>query len=372
MKIRVLQVFASLDMGGAECRMMDVYRSIDREQIQFDFVTLLQGEQFFEQEIESFGGKVIKLQSPREIGIKNHIQALRKCMREGKYQAVHAHTSYHCGIVMYAAKKEGIPVRITHARTNGSIQNSIKTKVYITFGRGLINHYSTNKLAISEDSGKFVFGNKNFEVVPNSIDLSKYQCVNQNDINNLRKELYIKENEVVIGHVGRFDRFKNQRFVIDVFSDYLKDNADAKLILIGDGDLKNELEQYAQQLHISDKIVFTGIRDDIPILMNLFDVLLFPSIIEGLGGVVLEAQAAGTPAVISENVPETVDVGLGLITRCSLETNKSIWVKKIQDSLAISIPEFSKIKKRFDQSGYSLNTSAKRYIDIYKGKTVDE
>ena len=372
MKIRVLQVFASLDMGGAECRMMDVYRYIDRDYIQFDFVTLQQGEQFFEKEIKSLGGKVIKLQSPREIGIKNHIRALRECMRNGCYQAVHAHTSYHCGIVMYAAKKEGIPVRITHARTNGSIQKSFKTKAYISFGRRLINHYSTKKLAISEASGKFVFGNDSFEVVPNSIDLCIYQHVAQSDINNLKIELNIKENEVVIGHVGRFDRFKNQRLVIDVFAEYLKENQNAKLVLTGDGDLKSELEQYAGQLDISDRIIFTGVRNDVPVLMNLFDVLLFPSIVEGLGGVVLEAQAAGTPAVISENVPETVDVGLGLITRCSLETNKSIWVKKIQDSLAVSIPEFSIIKKRFDQSGYSLNASAKRYIDIYEGKTVNE
>lgn len=372
MKIRVLQVFASLDMGGAECRMMDVYRSIDREQIQFDFVTLQQEEQFFENEIESLGGKVIKLQSPREIGIKNHIQALRKCMREGNYQAVHAHTSYHCGIVMYAAKKEGIPVRITHARTNGSIQKSFKTKAYISFGRRLINRYSTKKLAISEESGKFVFGNDSFEVVPNSIDLGIYQQVAQSDINKQKIELNIKENEVVIGHVGRFDRFKNQRFVIDVFAEYLKENPNAKLVLTGDGDLKSELGKYAIQLNISDRIIFTGVRNDIPVLMNVFDVLLFPSIIEGLGGVVLEAQAAGTPAVISENVPKTVDVGLGLITRCSLETDKSVWIKNIQDCFAIHSPDYSVIKKCFDQTGYSLDASVKRYIDIYKGTTVDE
>lgn len=371
MKLKVLQVFASLDMGGAECRMMDVYRYIDKQKIQFDFVTLQEGTQYFENEIESLGGKVIKIPSPRKVGVRNHISALRACMRSGGYNAVHAHTSYHCGIVMFAAHKEGIPVRITHARTNDSIQRDIKTKAYIAFGRALINRYSTNKLAISEASGRFVFGHNNFEIVPNSIDLDLYENICENEINDVRKEFNLSVEQIVIGHVGRFDRFKNQRFVIDVFLDYLKEKPQSRLVLIGDGELKEELQQYSKEHKIDSKIIFTGVRSDIPLWMNLFDVLLFPSVIEGLGGVVLEAQAAGTPAVISDNVPDSVDVGLNLIKRLSLDADKSSWINEINDSLVMAKPKQDLIRNCFDESGYSLASSAKRYVEIYKGKTIN-
>lgn len=367
MKKRVLQVFASLDMGGAECRMMDVYRSIDRNQFDFDFVTLQQGKQFFENEIRDLGGKVYKLNSPRDIGIKQHIKELRACIRNGQYDAVHAHTSYHCGLVMYAAKKEGVPVRITHARTNDSIQNGIKTKAYIEFGRFLINRYSTNRLAISNESGNFVFGNSEFEVVPNSIDLRKYNNIDDKQIGSLKDQLGICADEFAIGHVGRFDRFKNQRFVIDVFFEFLKTHADSRLILTGDGELRNELELYAKKLGIEDRVRFTGIRDDIPELMKCFNVLLFPSIIEGLGGVVLEAQAAGIPAVISENVPISVDVGLDLVKQLSLNAPITDWVIATQNCKKIKRPDFNIIEMQFDQSGYSLEASIKKYVDIYKG-----
>lgn len=371
MGIKVLQVFASLDMGGAECRMMDVYRFVDKDQIQFDFVTLQEGAQYFEHEIESLGGKVIKIPSPRKVGVRNHISALRECMRSGGYNAVHAHTSYHCGIVMFAANKEGIPVRIAHARTNDSIQRDIKTKAYIAFGRALINRYSTNKLAISEASGRFVFGHNNFEIVPNSIDLDLYKNICEDEINDVRREFNLSVEQTIIGHVGRFDRFKNQRFVIDVFQDYLKTNPHSRLVLIGDGELKQELQQYAKELNIDREIIFTGVRSDIPVWMNLFDVLMFPSVIEGLGGVVLEAQAAGTPAVISDNVPDSVDVGLNLIKRCSLDADKLSWINKINESVVMAKPEQDLIRNCFDKSGYSLSSSAKRYVEIYKGKTIN-
>ena len=352
--------------------MMDVYRSLDRDQIQFDFITLQQNEQYFEKEIESLGGKVIKLHSPRETGIKNHIKELRECMRQGQYRAVHAHTSYHCGIVMYAAKKEGIPVRIAHARTNGSIQKDLKTKAYIAFGGALINRYSTDRLAISKQSGDFVFGHADFELVPNSIDLSLYQDISQESSMHLQRELNLPDGGVIFGHVGRFDRFKNQRFIIDIFYEFQKQNPDSRLVLVGDGELRRELEQCVEELSIKEKVVFTGVRNDIPVLMKVFDILIFPSIVEGLGGVVLEAQAAGTPAVISENVSETVDVGLGLVKRCSLDESITKWIEIINSSLLTKRPDFNTISCCFDRAGYTLASSVKRYEEIYRGKTADE
>lgn len=364
-KTRVLQVFASLDMGGAECRMMDIYRAIDRSKIDFDFVTLQLGKQYFENEISKFSCKVIKIHSPRDIGILKHIKELRKCIREGQYDAIHAHTSYHCGLVMLAAYLEKVPIRITHARTNGSIQKSFLTKLYIGFGRILINRFSTHKLAISKESGKFVFGKSKFKVIPNSIVLDKYIHISAEEISELKRELKINASCFVVGHIGRFDRFKNQRFVIDVFSELIKSRPNSKLVLVGDGELKSDLEVYVQELKIDDKVIFTGVRNDVPKLINSFDVLLFPSIVEGLGGVVLEAQAANIPSVVSENIPNEVDLKLGLIKKLDLISPVDDWVDALIGNFTLSNTD--DIKNSFEQRGYTISYAVNYYSKIYQG-----
>ena len=164
--MKVLQVFSSLNMGGAESRMMDVYRHLDTSKIQFDFVTLSDEKQFYEDEIESLGGSIHKLRSPREVGVYQHIKELRECIRNNAYSAVHAHTSYHCGIVMLASWLEHVPVRIAHARTTGSKSISKAKRLSIVLGRCLIRLFSTYRLAISKKAGEFVFGKGENPVYP--------------------------------------------------------------------------------------------------------------------------------------------------------------------------------------------------------------
>jgi glycosyltransferase EpsF len=363
--MKVLQVFGSLDMGGAESRMMDVYRHIDRDKYQFDFLTMTAHKQYFEEEILSLGGQVIKIQSPRSCGILKHLKQLRECMRMGGYNAVHAHTSYHCGLVMVAAWMEHIPVRISHARTTNSKQRGKMKVIFQRAGTVLVNVFSTHRLAISNDAGRYLFGRKKFEVVPNAIDLEKYQNVNESEVRSVAEQIGIKDSSFVIGQIGRFDSMKNHRFTVHWFAHYLKGNPTSLLVLVGDGALRTEIEESVQRLGIEKNVLFTGVRSDVNIILHSFDLLFFPSVFEGLGGVALEAQAAGVPCVESDTIPVETDFGLGLIFRCSCNDTYEVWDRAVNQCRNIVAPEYGKIKDVFDKRGYSLSAVASRYIELY-------
>ena len=365
--VRVLQVFGSLNMGGAECRMMDVYRNIDKSDVQFDFVTLTCDKQYFEDEIIQLEGNIIRIRSPREIGILKHISQLRKCMRDGKYTAVHAHTSYHCGMVMLAAFLEHIPVRIAHARTNGSKSQSKSQLISLLLGRVLINLFATKKLAISKSAGRYVFGNNAFEVLPNAIDTYKYQIEDIQEINNLKNELLIKDSDFVIGQIGRFDPMKNHSFTLKWFHEFIKSVPNSKLILIGDGPLKKEMMELSDSLGVSDRVIFTGIRDDVYKILHIMNVLFFPSQFEGLGGVAIEAQAAGVPVVESDAIPDETDLCLGLVKRVSLNDSFSKWTEAVLNSREVICPSYDTINQMFSQNKYVLSETVNRLVQLYKG-----
>ena len=368
-KLKILQVFGSLGMGGAESRMMDVYRLVDKDQVSFDFLSLSTEEnQYYEEEIKKMGGRVIKISSPRDVGVLKHIKALRKIFREGQYQAVHAHTSYHCGLIMYVAKKERIPVRISHARTTGSKQTSKIKGLLLRIGRWLINKYSTNKYAISKQSGRFLFGNTLYEVVPNAIDLRRFNV--DGDKKSIRAQWGVDGDAVVIGQVGRFDSMKNHSFSVNWFANFEREHKNSLFVFVGDGPLRMEIEKQCEELGIKEKTRFLGVREDVPSLLSAVDVLFFPSKYEGLGGVVLEAQAAGVPVVESDVIPEETDLGLGMIEKVSLNAPFSEWTAAVLCSLEKKTYTVEEINKAFEERGFSLEAVTNKYVEAYQGKVT--
>lgn len=366
--IRILQLFGSLNMGGAECRMMDVYRAIDKSEFQFDFVTLTSGQQIFEDEIKEFGGKIYKIKSPREIGIIKHIREVRKCLKSENYSAVHAHTSYHCGMVMLAAWLEHIPVRISHARTTGSKSKSKSKGLSLFLGRILINLFATKKLAISNNAGEFVFGNSSFEVLPNAIDVKKYQNIDISEVESLKNEIGVRKSAFIIGQIGRFAAMKNHKFSTIWFSEYKKQCPNSMLVFVGDGELKPEIERLSKELGIIDDVVFTGIRNDVYKVIHAFDVLLFPSLFEGLGGVVLEAQAAGIPVVESDSVPIETDMEIGLVQRLSINDDYSAWKNAVDSTKEGKRPSLETINQAFQEKHYTLSSAINKLSNIYQGE----
>ena len=361
--VRILQVFASLNVGGAESRMMDVFRSIDRKKYAFDYLTMQLEEQYFESEIRALGGGVIKIASPRECGVLKNLKELIRVMKEGKYDVVHAHTSYHCGLVMLAARIAKIPVRISHSRTAGSKHPGRKTQMMLKIGRFLIDRFANRRLAISNEAGVYLFRKKKFTLLPNAIDLTHYENRNTAAIERLKAEFTLSDADVILGQVGRFDNMKNHGFTLKLFSEFLKMNPSAKLVLIGDGPMRRQREQEAKALGIAEHVIFTGVRSDVPDWMFLFDKLLVPSLYEGLGGVILEAQAAGTPVLKSDSFTDAADLQIGLVRRCGLNDLEG-WLAALSESAPVLSKE--DIFRAFDASCDNLNKAISILCDAYE------
>ncbi len=363
--VKVLQVFGSLNMGGAECRMMEVYRNIDRKEFPFDFLILSSGEQFFEKEILLLGGKIYKLKMPTPWMILYHIHELMRILRDGRYDVVHAHTSYHCGLVMYAARRVGIPVRIAHARTTGSKRAGCIKSLMTSIGKILADKFATHRLAISQSAGEYLFSNHEFEVLPNAIDVGKFLKVSPEEVTIQREKFQIPENALVIGQIGRFEAMKNHAFTLHWFKQFHQICNQTVLILVGDGSKRHEMEELADTLGLREAVRFTGVVGEVEKLLRTFHVLFFPSLFEGLGGVVLEAQAAGVPAVISDTLPFETDLELGLVKRCGLQEDMSVWNQAVQSCRNMKIPSSEMIRQAFFKHGYSLEYELQRLGEIY-------
>ena len=363
--IRVLQVLGSLDAGGAETRMMEVYRHLDRERYAYDFLVFREAPQHYETEIMQLGGRIYKCKTPKLNNMLNIAKEIYNILKNGQYDAVQAHTSYFSGVVMAVARLAGVPVRITHARTTNTVRKGKLKQIDTFLGKQLISRCTTTRIAISQDAGNYLFGKQEFEVIPNAIDIEKYQNIDLERIKEIKREYNIPENAYVIGQIGRFNPMKNHMFTLRWFKQYCQEHEDAYLLFVGDGYMRPKIENMAKKLSI--RIRFTGVIDNVYELLHIIDVHFFPSLFEGLGGVVLEAQAAGIPTVMSSTLPRETDMGLGLIQRCALDADYDTWSNAVEYCRKIGHPSQDIIKKAFLDNRYSMEYELERLCSIYCG-----
>lgn len=320
--LRVLHIVGKMDMGGQETFIMNLYRNIDRSRIQFDFIVHTNDKQFYEDEILNLGGKVYHIDRMMKNPIK-HTMDIKKIVKEGNYKIVHRHTA---NPLVYAdllgAKQGGAVMRIAHSHNTKSELRPIIHNIL----RKQLNRYKTMGLACSQEAGQFLFGNNDFTVINNGIDLDKFRY-NENIRRKYREELGI-ENKFVIGHVGRFHEQKNHRFLIEVFAEVLKKEKDAVLLLVGDGELRSNIKEYAEKLNICDNIKFLGVRNDANNIMQAMDVFVFPSLYEGLPVTLIEAQTSGIECIITDNISDETIVSEN-IHKCSLNDSAIIWANNI-------------------------------------------
>jgi len=366
----IVQVFGSLDAGGAESRMMDVFRAIDRTKYKFIFISLdTKSEQFYEKDILSLGGKIIKISSPRDVGIIRHFKEMVSVFRHLYNQGanvIHSHTSYHSGLVLTAARIAGFKIRIAHARTTSSInKNSLSQRLQIWIGKYLIKMNATSRLALNDETAVALFGKKsdgkNILVIPNAINLERYRLATPaSDLSN------IPTTSTVIGHIGRFQPMKNHKFVIDFFTEFKKRHDDSYLILVGDGPLLTEIQEYVNVLGIGKYVKFLGLRKDVPNILKRINLFLFPSLFEGLGGSVIEAQASGIPCLVSDSLPRNVDMGLQLVKFYDLNEPFSSWVAEAEQLLTLHKSDFEYIYNTFNDKGFTLDSEIKQLTAIYE------
>lgn len=364
-KIKALHIVGAMNKGGTETMLMNLYRKIDREKVQFDFLSFSEEDEYYDEEIKSLGGRIIKS--------SNSIRSISKIINDyGPYDVVHSHTLFNSGISMIAAKKSGVKIRISHAHTTQDNSSNFIRKNYIRIMRYIINKYSTDLLACSKEAGKYLFGenviNKsNYKYFPNLIDYESILNFSKDDVNKFKIENKIKDS-LVIGHIGTFKTAKNQKFLVEILKVMKYKNEDVKLLLIGDGNQRVEIKELVKQYHLENDVVFTGTRDDISTLLHTMDVFVFPSIYEGLGLVLLEAQASGLPCIVSEAIQPEADLNIGLIHRLNLSDRENIWADKIKSISNDKVFDTKRIEQSFDTNKYSSKSCISNLLNIYEAK----
>lgn len=359
--IRVLHVVTHLGRGGLETMIMNYYRKMDLSKIQFDF--LVQGDKIYgyEGEIEKLGGKIYRIKPINHFFPYEFEKNLYKFFKEHKeYQIVHSHINSFSKYVLKAAKKVGIKNRIAHshiALTNKGISDLYKNITKIG-----INKYTTKRFACSKEAGKWLYGNGEFEVLPNAIEIENFYY-NEKLREEYRKK-YGVEDKFVLCNIGRFTEQKNHIFLFEILKEINK-KKDAVLILIGDGNLKDEYQRKLRELEIEDKVIFTGVVNNVHEVLNAADTFVFPSKFEGLGIVLIEAQANGLKCYASDNIPKEVNITES-VKFISLNNNAEEWANEILNGKFERTVNIEKIKA----SGYDINESAKKlqkyYMEVIK------
>lgn len=357
--IKILHVVTTMNRGGLETMLMNFYRNIDRTKVQFDFLVHRDFEADYDKEILSLGGKIYHISRLNPFSFKYHKELNVFFKNHKEYEIVHVHQDCMSSLALKAAKKNNILIRIAHSHNTNQDKN-IKYLIKRLYMKS-IPKYATDLFACGKDAGKWMYKNDSFKTINNAIDtnLLKY---NKNIRNKLRNSMNLNDNDLIIGHVGRFDYQKNHQFLIDVFKEILKIKNDAKLLLVGGGKDFNSIVEKAKLLNINKNIIFTGVRDNVDELMQAMDIFVFPSIYEGLPVTLIEAQASGLPIVKSNNVPDQCIITDNVYSM-SLDQSPHEWAKKILD-IASNFKRKDTSQQIID-NGYDIRTNAKWLEKFY-------
>ncbi len=329
--IRIAQIIGKWLGGGVEAVVMNYYHHIDRTKIQFDFICDNDSTNIPYKEIEELGGKVILI-PPYQKVFKYH-KELKKVLKDGNYKIVHSHINTLSVFSLFAAKCAGVPVRIAHSHSTTNKKEWKKNIVKVTL-RSFTKLVATDYMACTEHAGRWMFGTKAFDndkvyILNNAIDLDKFKY-DEKLRKKIRKELKLSDNTVVIGHIGRFVAQKNHTQLIDIFNEYHKNNNNSVLMLIGQGPLMEEIKEKVNNLGLKDCVIFLGQKDNANEYYNAMDLFLFPSLYEGLGMVVIEAQVNGLPCVVSDEVPKIAKISDN-IKFISIKDSGLRWVSILED-----------------------------------------
>lgn len=372
--VKVLQVHGGMERGGTESVIMNWYRNIDRNQVQFDFTTMQEQRCAYDDEIESMGGKIIYVPPRAKVGNLNHFKAIYKCIKEnGPYDAVHSHMNYHGGLVALAAKLAGVKTIVCHAHNTEDVTDqSIKRKAELTILRNLMHTCSTNLLACGKEAGKFVFGeNAKFKVINNAVDIEKFKPADE-EMNIKIKELkdkYELNDTLILGHIGRFNIQKNHKFIVEILKELKARTDNFKFLFIGDGELREEILNSIKKEGLESNVIYLGLQSDINIWLNIMDILVFPSLFEGLPVVLVEAQSTGLPCIIANTISKDVDLGLGLVKFLSIDIESNIWANEIINNTMKKENDKNKIKEQLKKEGYYLEDNIEIIKSIYKNKS---
>jgi len=362
--IRIAHIMGKMVGGGVEAVVMNYYRNIDKAKIQFDFLVDEDSTDIPKEEIESMGGRVIMI--PPYQKLRDYLKELQKVLKENKYTIVHSHINTLSVFPLYGAKKSGVGVRIAHSHSTTN-KKEWKKNLMKNALKPFSKIYATDYFACSRLAGRWLFGNKAYNrgevhLLNNAIEVDNF-LYNEKVRLKKRKELSIKKNTLVIGHIGRFVKQKNHEFLLDIFKEIHEKEPNSILLLAGTGPLLEDIKKKVEELDLTDNVKFLGQRNDANELYQAMDIFLLPSLYEGLPVVGVEAQAAGLLCILSTSMTEETKI-LSTTKFVSLDQSSKDWAE-------IILKEYSNFTrtntlKEIQKNGFDIKTEAKKLEKKYR------
>lgn len=366
--IIIAQIMGKMVGGGVEAVVMNYYRHIDKSKVQFHFIIDEDSTNIPKEEIKSMGGKIILI--PPYQKLPSYIKNLKKVLTENQYKIVHSHINALSVFPLYTAKLAGVKIRIAHSHSTTN-KKEWKKNILKNIFRPFSKLFATDYLACSKLAGSWLFSSKTLNqgqvtIINNAIDIDKF-LYNKDIRTKKRKELNIKDETLVIGHIGRFVAQKNHLFLLDIFKELHSQHPNSILLLAGTGPLLTKVQEKVQALNLTNNVKFLGQIEDANTLYQAMDIFLLPSLYEGLPVVGVEAQTAGLLTILSSAMTEETKI---------LETTKFISLEESPQSWASTIlKEYTKFKRKnnkleIQKNGFDIHTEAKKleqkYIELNK------
>lgn len=372
--VRVLHVLHSMNCGGAEALIMNLFRSVDRERVGFDFLVNVFDRMFYEDEILSLGGRIFRMPFLTAVTPPVYEKKLYRFFKEhGEIKIVHSHLETTTGLILRQAKRAGVPVRIAHSHNSRYTRAGLRyapENAFKAWCKRKIVPNATALLGCSELANAWLYGKDAGKalLVRNGIETEKY-VFSAAARKEVRAALCVAGDTRVVGHVGRFNDQKNHLFLTDIFEEYHRRDPDAVLLLAGEGVLEAQVRAKAERLGLSGHIRFLGLRDDVDRLMQAFDVFVLPSKFEGLPVVLVEAQAAGLPCLAADTISGMADLGCGRVTFLPLGDAR-VWAEKIREAGGRAA-DAADAAAAVARAGYDIKTTAKALEALYLGSVRD-
>lgn len=358
---RMLCIVSSMDRGGAETFLMKIYRTLDKDKYQMDFCVSKEQPGFYDEEIVKMGGMIFHV-TPKSKNPFKSFYDIYKVVKEQKYKSVLRTSQQSLAAIDLIAARLGGAKKVIYRSSNANITGGTIKKILNRLFGFLPRIVPNVKIAPSTDAAEFVFGKRQLKkkmvtILPNGLDYNKFEFNNEVR-QKIRKELNL-ENKLIFGHIGRFDIQKNHTFLIDVFNEIHQTESNSVLILIGEGILKNEIQQKVKKLHLEDSVLLLAPKSNINEYMMAMDLLIFPSFFEGMPNVVIESQATGLRCLISDSITKEARI-TDLVIYESIKSPPSVWADM---ALKNVIYERKSYKKQFELKGYILDKNIDNYIE---------
>lgn len=351
--VRILQIIGSLEIGGAQTFLVNLYRNIDRTKIQFDFAIYDEpSKNSFYKEVIELGGRIFVL-PPKSKGISYNFRAIQKIVRNNNYRMVWRYTDNGYGAIdLLAARLAGSKETVLNSRSSYAEGTPQLIMHYML--RPFLPLFVTKNYACGIQAGKWMFGRRSFEVINNGIEVEKFQHNGEN--RNQYRQKFGLQNKIVIGHVGRFHPVKNHKLIIEIYEKFREKVSNSALVLVGTGEQLPQIQELVEEKGLEKEILFLGSRDDVPEMLQMMDVFIMPSLFEGFPRAFLEAQAAGLPCVVSSAISKEVDVTAN-VSFVDLDAPVEVWVDKIVEKCGSKTEDNIELLR---EAGYDIKDVAKK------------